>query len=321
MGFADGDDLANRAGLRRARLRRAPRDPSTTRRPPGCGRPPSRSASPIGSGAPSTSRWSAPRTASPSSRRWSARDRRRAAVRARRPAAADDRLAIEASAGTGKTHTLVCARGALRDRGTMSRSRSSSSSRSPGSPRRELRDRLRGLLASAVDALADDRRRGSGSRPTTLLGGSVLGRRRRCASTAPGPRSPTSTRPRSRRSMASPSQVLGSLGTSASGDDDAALADDDGELLRQVCSDVLVAEGLARTPRASTARSRSPPTPTSSRPHATSPATPASDAVPGSRSRRLERGGRAPARAGRPRRGRDRPASPRPRARSRSTTS
>lgn len=152
------------------------------------------------------------------------------------------RLAIEASAGTGKTYTLV----ALAARFVIERDIPIAELAVVTFTRvaaAELRDRLRRRLADAAAALTAML---DGIPPPTddellvaLCATDVGARRHRAKHALADFDAATVT---TIHSFAQ--QVLGSLGTSVSSDDDATLGDDGGELLRQVCSDVLVAEGL-----------------------------------------------------------------------------
>ncbi len=130
----------------------------------------------------------------------------------------EGRLAIEASAGTGKTHTLstLAARYVVEGGYSVGEVLVVTFTRAAAA---ELRERVRtrlvevgsedGIrLARAQAALADF----DAASITTIHGFAQ--------------------------------QALAALGTAAPGDPDASLADDGGELLRQVCTDVLVAESL-----------------------------------------------------------------------------
>ncbi len=153
------------------------------------------------------------------------------------------RLAIEASAGTGKTYTLV----ALAARFVIERDIPIAELAVVTFTRvaaAELRDRLRRRLAEAAAALTA-MLEGVAPPPddellVTLCSTEVESRRNRAKDALADFDAATVT-----TIHGFAQQVLGSLGTSVSSDDDATLGDDGGELLRQVCSDVLVAEGLA----------------------------------------------------------------------------
>jgi exodeoxyribonuclease V beta subunit len=159
------------------------------------------------------------------------------------------RLAIEASAGTGKTFTLA----ALATRYVVEL----------GVPVAELavvtftrvaaaqlRDRLRARLAAAVvalsGALAGEDPEPGDDLLVALCREDVALRLDRARDAIADFDAATVT-----TIHGFAQQVLGSLGSSVAGDDDVTLGDDGGELLRQVCSDVLVGEGLGTAqPRA-----------------------------------------------------------------------
>ncbi|MGZ8752610.1 MAG: UvrD-helicase domain-containing protein, partial [Acidimicrobiia bacterium] len=154
------------------------------------------------------------------------------------------RLAIEASAGTGKTFTLV----ALAARFVIERDVPIAELAVVTFTRvaaAELRDRLRRRLAEAATALTEML---DGHAPApddellvALCATDVEARRNRARNALADFDAATVT-----TIHGFAQQVLGSLGTSVSSDD-ATLGDDGGELLRQVCSDVLVAEALGTT--------------------------------------------------------------------------
>ena len=153
------------------------------------------------------------------------------------------RLAIEASAGTGKTFTLaaLAARFVIEQAVPIAELAVVTFTRVAAA---ELRDRFRKRLAAAADALAaahaGDAPSGDDDLLVALCATDVSVRLGRARDALADFDAATVT-----TIHGFAQQVLGSLGTSVSGDDDATLGDDGGELLRQVCSDVLVAEGLA----------------------------------------------------------------------------
>ncbi len=152
------------------------------------------------------------------------------------------RLAIEASAGAGKTYALaaLAARFVLEDGVAVGELLVVTFTRVAAA---ELRDRVRRRLSGAADALAAivAGREPIGDDPLLVhlcSTDAVLRLERARAALADFDSATITT------IHGFAQQMLGTLGTAAGGDLDATLADDGGELLRQVCSDVLVAEAL-----------------------------------------------------------------------------
>jgi exodeoxyribonuclease V beta subunit len=155
-----------------------------------------------------------------------------------------ERVAIEASAGTGKTFTLaglatrevVEAGVPIDDLLVVTFTRAAAG---------ELRDRVRRRLVEAEAALADEAAHPTDELLAHLVAVPDLERQRRLERVRVAISGFDAATITTIHGFAT--QVLSTLGSAAPGDPDAALADDDRQLVAQACADVLAAAALALT--------------------------------------------------------------------------